>query len=260
MSCVESVAGWYPKFGHKCNPNGDGSDDPVAAAMGWISMAACVFLFLSPVPTIRKVTANKTAGAFSDTPYIVGLTNCMLWNIYALMQGLTQPLYTNVLGAVCNSIYIGFFLVFHENRNRMMLIAKVTFLAVLVGVVFAASQIVLAQGGSADLSNQIVGISADFFNAGMYGAPLAALSVVIATRSVETMPLAMTLGCLVASLCWGTYAKWIGDYNMGLPNDAGLMLGIVQLIVYFKYRNASPDVAREKLVDGGDKVAAEAQA
>lgn len=221
--------------------------------MGYISMLSCVYLFMSPIPTMRKIWAQGTPGDFPDTPYIVALTNCTLWIIYALLKGLSQPLYTNVLGAVLNVIWIAVFMMCHTSKSRMILGGKVLVLMSLCGIALAAA---LAIDGGKSQGQQVVGITADIFNAGMYGAPLAALSVVISTRSVECLPLPMVLGCFIASFCWGTYAKWIGDYNMGLPNDAGLILGVIQMIVYAKYKNASPvDQARDKLVDGDGKVA-----
>lgn len=240
---------WYPCFCPN-GPSDECNNGTVASAMGYISMASCVYLFMSPIPTMRKIAAQKTPGDFPDTPYIVALTNCVLWIIYALLKGLAQPLYTNVLGAALNVAWIIVFLMYHDGKNRMMLLGKVTVLMAVCGAALTAALVIGGTNGQ-----QVVGITADIFNAGMYGAPLAALSIVISTRSVECLPFPMVLGCFIASLCWGTYAKWIGDYNMGLPNDAGLILGVVQMIIYAKYRNASPDQREPKLLDGDGKVA-----
>jgi len=242
---------WYPCLCPN-GPSDECNNGGVATAMGYIAMASCVYLFMSPIPTMRKIMAQGTPGDFPDTPYIVALTNCTLWIMYALLKGLAQPLYTNVLGAVLNVAWIIVFMMYHNGKNRMMLLGKVLVLMALCGAALTAALMI---GGDTSQGQQVVGITADIFNAGMYGAPLAALSIVISTRSVECLPLPMGLGCILASACWGTYAKWIGDYNMGIPNDAGLILGAIQLIIYAKYRNAGPDQARDKLVDGDGKVA-----
>lgn len=242
---------WYPCFCPN-GPSDECNNGTPAQVMGFISAASCVYLFMSPIPTMLKIKAQGTPGDFPDTPYIVSLTNCTLWIIYALLKGLTPPLYTNVFGAVLNVVWIIIFMIYNDSKHRMMLLGKVLVLMSLCGAVLTAALVI---GGHTSQGQQVVGIAADIFNAGMYGAPLAALSVVISTRSVECLPLPMVLGCFLASFCWGTYAKWIGDYNMGLPNDAGLILGVIQMIIYAKYRNASPSQAREKLVDGDGKVA-----
>jgi len=224
--------------------------------MGWIASASVTGLFLSPIPqVIMKVIQNKTTGQFSDVPYLVSLVNCALWVMYALPKNLTQSLATNVVGASLNIAWICVFMVYTENRKN--LIAKVSAVVVVVGAVLAVQ---LVMGPKTDSASSVVGDVADIFNIGMYGAPLASLGTVVATRSVETLPIIMVLMTLVASMAWGIYAKWIGDYHMGIPNDIGVLLAIVQVIVWLKYRNASSDAARDKLVDGGAKVADETQA
>merc|ERR1712232_343729 len=95
------------------------------------------------------------------------------------------------------------------------------------------------------------------FNVLMYGGPMAALGTVVATRSVDTLPITMVIACLLASFLWGCYGKWVGDYVIGIPNDIGVVLAIVQVIIWMKYRNATPVEDQDKLLDGGVKVADE---
>ena len=45
----------------------------------------------------------------------------------------------------------------------------------------------------------------------MYAAPLNVARVVVATESVEFMPLGLTLGTLACSASWTTYALLVGD-------------------------------------------------
>lgn len=252
MACVESPANWYPKFGHKCT---DGAENPVEFWLGWAASASCIGLFCAPIPqVIMKVIKSKTTGQFPDMPYLVSLVNCALWVMYAIPQQLTQCFAINALGVVLNVAWICVFFVYTDNRKVMG--AKITLVLAVIGAVFAIGEIMQWS----DAGTGIVGDVADIFNIGMYGAPLAAVSTVVATRSVETLPILMVLGCLLASIMWGTYAKWIGDYHVGIPNDIGVMLGAIQVIVWLKYKNATPDAARDKLVEAGAKVADESQA
>jgi len=255
MACVEAAKNFYPKFGQQCTPNGE--DDPTAGALGWIASASCIGLFMSPIPqVIMKVVKSKTTGQFPDTPYLVSLVNCALWVMYAIPKRLIQCFAINALGAVLNIAWIGVFVAYTENKRNLLL--KIVAVCVVIGAVFATQ---LGLGWDSTTATGVTGDVADIFNIGMYGAPLAAVGTVVATRSVETLPILMVIGCLFASILWGTYAKWIGDYHVGIPNDIGVMLALVQIIVWLKYRNATPiDAARDKLIDGGAKVADETQA
>jgi len=256
--CEETPVTWYPKFGHKCNADGTG-EDPVEFWLGWLASASCIGLFMSPIPQVMmKIVKNKTTGQFPDMPYLVSLTNCTLWVMYALPQKLTQCFAINALGLVLNSLWLIIFLMYTERRAA--LIAKIVAVFAVILAVFAAGAIVKATSGDEATANSIVGDVADIFNIGMYGAPLAAVGTVVQTRSVETLPILMVLGCLLASIMWGTYGKWIGDYHVGIPNDIGVVLGMVQVIVWLKYRNATPTDMHAKLADGGAKVADASQA
>lgn len=200
---------------------------------------------------MSRMYREKSSGQFSDTPYVVALANCVLWIIYTLKQpGRIQPLVTNGFGAVCQITYVVFFLALHPANKRKILMLKM-----LVLVIGGAALLAVAQSMEEAASINVIGITADIFNAGMYAAPLGAIGTVVQTRSVDSMPLGLTLGCLFASIMWGTYAKWVGDGFMGLPNDAGLMLGIAQVIIYMKYRTPTKDLTAEKLVSSGVKVA-----
>merc|ERR1712150_330131 len=100
---------------------------------------------------------------------------------------------------------------------------------------------------TAQTAEEVIGVVADVFNALMYGSPLGVMFTVIKTRSVESMPLGLTVGCLFASICWGSYAFWVGDPFMGLPNDVGVILGICQVALYIRYRKSPGTVAEEYL-------------
>lgn len=206
------------------------------------------------IPVIK----NKTVGDFTDVPFLLTMINCTLQVFYQFPLGNMDPFEINVLGMVLNVIWLSVFVIY--NNNRKVLLAKIVGVVVICAAIEGVSLIMQATGSTEAQGIQMVGNIAVIFNIGMYGAPLAALGTVIATRSVATLPVSMVLACLLASFLWGLYGKWLGDYVIGIPNDIGVMLALVQVIVWLKYKNASPVEARDKLIDGGAKVADESQA
>jgi len=259
MSCVEPEPSFYPKFGHKCNPNGDGSGDPT---LWWIGKAAdlsCVYLFAAPLlQVILPVIKNKTTGDFTDIPFVLTMINCTLQVFYQFPNRNMDAFEINVLGMALNTAWLVVFFIYNDNRK--MISAKILGLILTCAAVEGISMIMQANGSTEAQGVQMVGNIAVIFNIGMYGAPLAALGTVIATRSVDTLPITIVLACLLASFLWGLYGKWLGDYVIGIPNDIGVILAVVQVIIWAKYRNATPVQARDKLLDGGAKVADETQA
>mmetsp|Transcript_935 Transcript_935/g.1378 ORF Transcript_935/g.1378 Transcript_935/m.1378 type:complete len:95 (-) Transcript_935:80-364(-) len=69
----------------------------------------------------------------------------------------------------------------------------------------------------------------------MYGAPLGAARRVINTRSVESMPIALSVAGLASSILWALYATLLSDRWVGIPNYIGTVLGLIQIAIYLMY-------------------------
>ncbi|KAJ4825509.1 hypothetical protein Tsubulata_050117 [Turnera subulata] len=59
---------------------------------------------------------------------------------------------------------------------------------------------------------------------------------VIRTKSVEFMPFYLSLFSFLASALWMAYGLLSHDLFLAAPNLVGTPLGILQLVLYFKYR------------------------
>jgi len=79
---------------------------------------------------------------------------------------------------------------------------------------------------------QAMGVSCLLFTLLSYAAPLAVIRVVLATRSVEYMPLSLSLAVFVSGFSWAAYGFLKQDPLIALPNLAGGLLGTIQLAVY----------------------------
>jgi solute carrier family 50 (sugar transporter) len=78
------------------------------------------------------------------------------------------------------------------------------------------------------LAQTILVSCAVFYNCVKYSSPLSVAKLVIATHSVEFMPLPLTLACLLCSLLWGMYGFLLSDIWITVPNSLGLIFSIAQ--------------------------------
>ncbi|CAI5488801.1 unnamed protein product, partial [Closterium sp. Naga37s-1] len=85
----------------------------------------------------------------------------------------------------------------------------------------------------------VAGNLATLFTVIMFGAPLSSLSVVLRTRSVEYMPLPLSLMSFVCSTSWMAYGIYVQDTYVIVPNSLGSILGIIQLCIYYAIRKTS---------------------
>ena len=80
-----------------------------------------------------------------------------------------------------------------------------------------------------------MGTVSDVFNVLMYGGPLTIISTVVKTRSVEYMPLALTVGTSFCSFTWLWYGFVVGDWYVIIPNGGGAILCVCQVALYGAY-------------------------
>ena len=58
------------------------------------------------------------------------------------------------------------------------------------------------------------------------------MGTVIRTRSVEFMPLGLSVGTLACASAWTVYAVYVGDATILVPNALGVLLALAQLALY----------------------------
>ena len=78
------------------------------------------------------------------------------------------------------------------------------------------------------------------FSTAMYASPLSVMGQVIRTRSVEFMPLPLTIMMLLNCTAWSSFCFYVGDLFIGVPNYIGIVLSIAQVVLYATYCPGGP--------------------
>ncbi|XP_057828058.1 bidirectional sugar transporter SWEET7b-like isoform X2 [Cryptomeria japonica] len=80
----------------------------VLLGIGIIGNITCMALYLSPIPTFKRIIKEKDTGQFSAFTYVCSLFKCLLWTLYGL------PIITdnNITIATMNGIGIAFEMVY----------------------------------------------------------------------------------------------------------------------------------------------------
>ncbi|KAM3242168.1 hypothetical protein ACQJBY_054694 [Aegilops geniculata] len=227
------------------------SPDAIRTVIGVIGNATALVLFLSPVPTFIQIWKKKTVEQYSAVPYLATLLNCMMWVLYGLP--LVHPhsmlvITINGTGMLIELTYVALFLTFSVGAARrrvlLLLVAEVAF----VGGVAA---LVLSLAHTHDRRSMVVGILCVLFGTGMYAAPLSVMKMVIQTKSVEYMPLFLSVASLVNGICWTAYALIKFDLYITIPNGLGVMFAVGQIILYAIYYKSTQQIleARKRKAD-----------
>lgn len=225
------------------------SADAFRTCVGIVGNVIALALFLSPVPTFYRICKKGTVEEFSPVPYLATLLNCMFWVVYGLP--LVHPHSTLVLtingaGLAIELAYVLLFIVYSRGPKKLrvvvILATEIAFVA-LIGILVISFVHTLAK------RSMIIGILCVVFGTMMYVAPLSVMKLVIHTKSVEFMPLFLSLASFFNGLCWTTYALIRFDLYITIPNGLGVLFSAAQLvlhIIYYKSTKEQLEARRRK--------------
>ncbi|OIT36706.1 PREDICTED: bidirectional sugar transporter N3-like isoform X1 [Nicotiana attenuata] len=204
-----------------------------AFAFGVLGNIVSFIVFLSPLPTFYKIYKKKSTEGYQSIPYVVALFSSMLWIYYALLKTNATLLITiNSFGVFIETIYVGFYLFYAPKKAKVQTV-KMLLLSVVGG--FGAIVLVTQFLFKGAVRGQIVGWICLVFSLCVFVAPLGIVRKVIKTKSVEYMPLLLSVFLTLSAVMWFFYGLLLKDINIAAPNVLGFILGIVQILLYVVY-------------------------
>lgn len=213
-----------------------------AFAFGVLGNIISFVVFLSPIPTFYRMYKKKSTEGYQSIPYVVGLFSAMLWIYYAFLkaQNTTLLITINSFGCVIETIYVVFFLCYSTNKTRVHT-AKVLgfFVCGGAGAIVLVTQF-LFKGPS---RVEVVGWICLVFSLSVFVAPLCIVRQVIKTKSVENMPVLLSVFLTFSAVTWFFYGFFLKDMNIAVPNVLGFFFGIVQIGLYMMYKEGKNEKA-----------------
>ncbi|XP_031372118.1 bidirectional sugar transporter SWEET2-like [Punica granatum] len=205
-------------------------------------------LFVSPIPTFRRIIRNRSTENFSGLPYIYALLNCFITMWYGtpiISIDNILVMTVNATGAAFQLVYVLLFITCADKAK------KVRMLGLLAGdiILFAIIVVGSLQIPNYHLRQIVVGVISGFTLISMFASPLFIINLVIRTRSVEFMPFYLSLSTFLMSTSFLLYGILNGDIFIILPNSIGTLLGMTQLLLYCYYKSNGSESSREPLLE-----------
>ncbi|KAA8524042.1 hypothetical protein F0562_010527 [Nyssa sinensis] len=182
-------------------------------------------LFMSPIPTYRRIIRNQSTEQFSGLPYIYALLNCLICAWYGtplISFGNILVTTVNSVGAVFQLIYLILFIIYAERAKKLRMSA----LLLAVFGLLAAIVVVSLNLSDRDMRRMFVGFLSGASLISMFASPLFIINLVIRTRSVEFMPFYLSLSTFLMSASFFLYGFFNSDPFIYVPNGMGTILGI----------------------------------
>ncbi|CAI9767886.1 unnamed protein product [Fraxinus pennsylvanica] len=207
----------------------------LAFTFGILGNVVSFMVYMAPVPTFYKIYKRKSSEGYQSIPYSVALFSAMLYLYYAYLKKHVLLLITiNSFGCVMELGFLTIFMVYATHESKIYT-AKILFLFNIVGLGLIIGCTYALSKGRERVT--IVGWICSVFSLCVFAAPLSIMRRVIKTKSVEYMPLNLSVFLTLCAVVWFFYGLFIKDFYIAAPNVVGFLFGIAQIILYFIYRN-----------------------
>ncbi|KAK9673275.1 hypothetical protein RND81_12G157200 [Saponaria officinalis] len=206
----------------------------LASIFGILGNVVAVGVFLSPVPTFYRIYKRKSSEGYKSLPYAVALFSAMMLLYYGSLKPNGILLITiNSFGCFIEVIYLTIFVVYSPKEKK-----KTTLKVLLLFNLGAFSLVLLLTSLLTKGSKRIdvVGWINAAINICVFAAPLSVMRQVIRTKSVEFVPISLTLALNLNATMWFFYGFFNKDYYIAGPNILGFLLGMAQIILYIIYK------------------------
>ncbi|GMH19616.1 hypothetical protein Nepgr_021457 [Nepenthes gracilis] len=212
--------------------------DRLRLAVGIMGNAASLLLYSAPILTFSTIIRKKSIQEFSCVPYILALFNCLLYTWYGLpivsYRWENFPVITiNGLGILLELSFILIYFWFSSPRGKVKVAAAVLPVIAVFSTTALVSAFVFHDHRNRKAFVGSVGLVA---SVAMYGSPLVAIKQVIESKSVEFMPFYLSFFSVPCKFLWMAYGLLGHDLFITSPNLVGCPLGILQLLLYCKYK------------------------
>lgn len=206
--------------------------------VGILGNGVSLMVFVAPVPTFFRIITKRTTEDFSAVPYVACFFAQLMWVYYGVLDPKGLLITTiSAIGAALEIIYVTVYMVLASKPQRLSTV-RLSCLGSLILLIILIGTLLGAQGNK---RLYIVGLLAGINAVCMFAAPLSVMRQVIRTKSVEYMPLFLSLCLFVCGGVWSSYALIVRDLFVLVPNGIGFLLGTAQLLLYAIYYKRTSD-------------------
>lgn len=197
---------------------------------------SALYMCASPSTTVYRIHRSHDVGNAAVLPFATLWACNHIWMLYGYVTGNEFPVLTTyAIGDALSVVFLLVYIRWTTERARVLKTCVVALVCNAVVTVFA----VLGERGALPLSPHavtlVIGVVAVMSSLALYASPLAAIKVVVQTRSSASLPFAMILAGAINNLLWVVYGAMVHDMFLLVPAVVNAALGLVQVALYGVY-------------------------
>ena len=201
---------------------------------GWTAVGLTVISFLTPVFPFLNVIKGKLN--FEDAP-IISVTTCYVnyfcWYVYGDMIFSDQLKYGYVIGSCIFGLLIVIYLIFEIRKYLVDTILNALILITGTWALYRALTIIIDDDrvvGKICIGTAII----------VYVQPMQIIYKVIKEKNYGFIPIYNCYLSFLSSVCWLVYGIFITDFYVVFPYAIGIILSLVQIVIYLNYQKKYP--------------------
>ncbi len=201
-------------------------------------------MWASPLLAVLKARQNKSLGDLNPLPWSITVLNCIGWGAYGMMTRDPYIFFANVGGVI-----FGMFLVLvsvnllgkpnltvSEERNLVAL-ESIVLGGITAWLLILFFLISVLGDGYHDIAVVAVGTVGDVCTLVYYMAPLSTSITIVKTKDASSLFMPMIVINLFNATLWTVYGIFaLGAITVWLPNTIGIVLSLVQIVLYFMFK------------------------
>jgi len=213
--------------------------ETIQESFGWVGAGITVLSFLFPVFPYINVIKGKLD--FESTPAVLVTTcyvNYFCWYVYGDMIFSDQIKYSYLIGAIVNTILMLIYLVYEVRKYLVDTILNLLILITGTWALYRALTIIIDD-------DRIVGkicIGTSFI---VFFNPIQTIYKVIKEKNYIIIPIYNNYAIFLSSICWLVYGIFITDFYIVFPNTIGIILSLIEIIIYLNYKKKYPAIGEK---------------
>ena len=214
--------------------------DTIQESFGWVAACLTVCYYISPViPFINvlkgQLNFEETPGIFVTSCYI----NCFIWYIYGDMIFCDQVKISNMIAAAISLFLMIIYLAYEIRKYIIDSILNALILVTGSWAVYRALTIVIEDDRTVGKICFCTTILVYFF-------PIQILYKIFKEKNYVLINVYSAWVYLFACIGWVVYGIMINDIYVVCPYVGGIILSLIQIIVYFNYKRKYPTIGERE--------------
>mgnify|MGYP002804036410 CR=1 FL=1 len=204
--------------------------------VSWFATLNNILFFSTGIFTCRKIVRSNSTENISHLPFLITAFSCFMWITYGLTKRDSTIVFVNVIGMTLQCLYLICHFIY--SKTEPVFRHTVYILLLTCSLLSYLKLYIPTEEESLDK----MGMTCVIITVIMFGSPLVALANIFRSKSTESLSFPLSVMTVVNSSLWMSYGYLINDIYVITPNFLGLLLGLVQLGLFYLYPSNSRPV------------------